>query len=280
MSKNIGNNNDINAFDGINEPLSHQQPKNNQKTIIIILSCIIGILVLGMIIYFCIAYKPKESNSEDSNNNDNNNNEHKNIDNLNVYENIPYFNNITNLIENTFKFGGKHYQYKYGDVNGGHDYNASNLNYYSIVIPKTAYDNKDGYNKIFLWIHGGLWIALNKDTMLNYCKLMAGYGYISATIGYTLLTNNSTDHKSMYRIVDEITACQKSILQFLEKENIKTNNIQIVLGGMSAGGHLSLLYGYFMNEPIIPIRFIVNIVGPVTIDPTLYKENRIFNDTL
>ena len=273
--------NDQNDLDEIGETLPNEQPKNNKSKIaIIILSSIIAILVIGMGVYFCLTYIKKDSNdnNNDNNNNDNNNNDNNKNNQFRIYYNISYFNKTTEKIENSFRTGGDHPEF--GNINEGKDYSHSDSNDYSMIIPQSAYDNKEGYNKIFLWIHGGLWIALNKDTMLNYCKLMAGYGYISATIGYTLLTNNSTDHKSMYRIVDEITACQKSILQFLEKENIKTNNIQIVLGGMSAGGHLSLLYGYFMNEPIIPIIFIVNIVGPVTIDPTLYKENRIFNDTL
>ena len=274
--------NETNALDEITEPLSNYQSKNKQKIIIIVLSCIIGILVFGMVIYFCIAYKTKKSNDKDSNsnNNDNNNDEQKNTDKFKVRYNIPYFNETTNLIENTFKFGGKNYNNNYGDVNHGNDYNKSNLNYYSIVIPKSVYDNKDGYNKIFLWIHGGAWIGLNKDMMIPLCKWTAGIGYISATVGYTLLTNNSTDHKSMYRILDEITACLKNILQFLEKENIKINDIQMAIGGVSAGAHLSLLYSYFMNNPIIPIKYVLNIAGPVTINPDFYLENDSFNNTL
>jgi len=116
--------------------------------------------------------------------------------------------------------------------------------------------------------------------MLLLCNWTAGFGYISATIGYTLLTNNSTEHKSMYRILDEITACIKNILQLLEKENIKTNDIQMAIGGVSAGAHLSLLYSYFMNNTTIPIRYVLNIAGPVTINPDFYLENSDFNDTL
>jgi len=76
--------NDTNALDEITEPLTGYQSKNKQKIIIIVLSCIIGILVIGMVIYFCLAYKTKVSNDKDSKNNDSNNNEQKNTDKLKV----------------------------------------------------------------------------------------------------------------------------------------------------------------------------------------------------
>ena len=267
--------NDQNDLDEIGETLPNEQPKNNKSKIaIIILSSIIAILVIGMGVYFCLTYIKKDSND---NNNDNNNDNDKNNQ-FRIYYNISYFNKTTEKIENSFRTEGDHKQF--GNINGGKDYNYSDSNYFSMIIPQSAYDNKGGYNKIFLWIHGGAWVLGNKEEFFELCKYSANVGYISVTMGYTLLNDTSSGHASIYRIIDEITACIKGILLKLKDEKINTENIQMVIGGGSAGAHISLLYGYFIKEPIVPIKFIVNIVGPVTINPNYYMANAKDNDTL
>ena len=274
MSKQLEYNiNDQNDLDEIGETLPNEEPKNNKSKIaIILLSCIIAVLVIGMGVYFCLTYIKKDSND---NNNDNNNNKYNQFI---IYYNISYFNETTKKIENSFRTGGEHQEF--GNINDGKDYNHSDSNDYSIIIPQSAYDNKEGYNKIFLWIHGGAWVLGNKEEYFELCKYSANEGYISVTMGYTLLNDTSSGHTSIYRTIDEITACIKSILLKLKDEKINIDNIQLVIGGGSAGAHLSLLYGYFIKKPIVPIKFIVNIVGPVTINPNYYMDNAIKNDTL
>ena len=55
----------------------------------------------------------------------------------------------------------------------------------------------------------------------------------------------------------------------------------MAIGGYSAGGHLSLLYAYgFRKNSAIPIKFIINMCGPVTVDDYYYIQLKNLNDTL
>ena len=96
-------------------------------------------------------------------------------------------------------------------------------------------------------------------------KRYAKYGYITATMSYTLLINNFTDN-NIFKILDEITACIQSIKEELQSRNFDENKLEIALGGTSAGGHIALLYSYSMKNSPIPLKFIIDIVGPVSLD--------------
>ena len=55
----------------------------------------------------------------------------------------------------------------------------------------------------------------------------------------------------------------------------------MAISGVSAGAHLALLYAYgFGNNSPIPIKFIINICGPVTLDDYYYIQLENLNDTL
>ena len=113
---------------------------------------------------------------------------------------------------------------------------------------------------MFLWVHGGAWVQGNKEEMNEICISFGRKGYISATVGYTLLTKPFTDF-NIFRIIDEITACIKAIKRKLLELGFKENKLRMSIGGISAGGHLSLLYSYLnKNIDIIPLKFVVNIV--------------------
>ena len=40
---------------------------------------------------------------------------------------------------------------------------------------------------------------------------------------------------------------------------------------MSAGAHLSLLYAYSIKKTPIPIKFVINIVGPISLEPKYWR---------
>ena len=54
----------------------------------------------------------------------------------------------------------------------------------------------------------------------------------------------------------------------------------MVIGGTSASVHLSLLYSYMIKNPARPIKFIYNMVGPVTFEPKHSWCTKIYNDSL
>ena len=81
-------------------------------------------------------------------------------------------------------------------------------------------------------------------------------------MGYTLLTEKYKEYgANIFRIHDEITSCIQSIKNILKIEGFDIEKLEMAISGSSAGGHLSLLYGYSMKETPIPIKFIIDFSG-------------------
>ena len=72
----------------------------------------------------------------------------------------------------------------------------------------------------------------------------------------------------------------KTIKIFLKNEGFDVNKLEMVIGGGSSGAHLSMLYFYMIKNPPIPIKFIYNNVGPVTLEPKYFLSTKIYNDSL
>ena len=81
-----------------------------------------------------------------------------------------------------------------------------------------------------LWIHGGAWIGGNKEQLDIMCKLFSAQGYISATVGYTLL-GDKYQYNNIYRIIDEITACIKAIKNKLKDYGFDESKLLLSIGG-------------------------------------------------
>ena len=196
------------------------------------------------------------------------------------YPNISYSEN--NKIENTFKSSGINYNPDIGILNNDLDYEANDRNIYDLYIPTFALERKEQINGIILWIHGGAWKKNDKSIMSLFCELYGQLGFISVTMGYTLLTKPYKDY-SIYKNMDEITACIKSIKKELKAKEFKEDKLRFALAGYSSGAHLALLYSYLMkNIDInnIKIDFLINIVGPMGLDPEYYYFLTNFSEPL
>ena len=173
-------------------------------------------------------------------------------------------------IPNTYKVGGvNHTEY---NVNNGEDYegNKSSTNY-DLYVPKDL--NKSDKHVVILFIHGGAWISGFKTDVNSYVHEFANRGYITATIKYTLLSKAMNDSSlSIFRNLDEIDACITSIKSALEDLEFDTSKTNLVIGGASSGAHLAMLYSYSRGQrAALPIKFIVDAVGPVNIKPENWK---------
>ena len=196
----------------------------------------------------------------------------------NKYHDINYDEN--GIIKNSFKLRGDNYDENIGEINNGLDYDKNERNKYDLYIPQTALDRKNDINGILLWIHGGAWTGGRKEHMEQICNQYSKQGYITVTFGYTILSNLYTNY-NIYRILDEITACIKSIKIELIKLGFKEDKLLLGIGGISAGAHLALLYSYLIKDiNIIPIKFIVNIVGPIGLNEKYFLKVKSNNDTL
>ena len=193
------------------------------------------------------------------------------------YSNISY---ATYNITNSFKIDGDNYKEELGNINDGNDYNETDRNTYTLFIPYALTKNKDNFNSIILLIHGELWTKGNKEYIEPIADIYAKNGYITVVMDYTLLSDEYKEYNnSIFRILDEITSCISSIKNKLKKEGFNETKLEIALGGYSTGAHLALLYGYSIKNTSLPIKFIIDISGPVTLEPKFWKKIKA-NETL
>ena len=180
------------------------------------------------------------------------------------FKSINYSEN--DKVLNTYKTGGvNHTEY---NVNGGQDYEGSkSKNNYDLYVPSAA--PKNNKHVVILFIHGGAWVSGFKTDVNPYVFEFAKKGYITATLKYTLLKRSMDDTSlSIFRNLDEIDACIKSIKLALQDLGYDTTKTNLVVGGASSGAHLAMLYSYSRGQnSALPIRFIVDAVGPVDIKP-------------
>ena len=190
------------------------------------------------------------------------------LPNIMRFKSICYANNET--IENTYKTSGvNHLAF---NVNQGNDYFANkSSNNYDLYVPDSV--NKNNSHTVILFIHGGAWVSGWKTDVNEYVQEFAKRGYITATIKYTLLKRAMNDASlSIFRNLDEIDACIKSIKTALEELEFDTSKTNLAIGGASSGAHLAMLYSYSRgNHSALPIRFVIDAVGPVDIKQNAWK---------
>ena len=77
---------------------------------------------------------------------------------------------------------------------------------------------------------------------------------------------------NIFRILDEITSCIENVKNKLKNEGFDEEKLELAIGGMSAGAHLSLLYAYSSKNSPIPIKFVINYVGPISLEPQFWYK--------
>lgn len=199
---------------------------------------------------------------------------HSNVPNAYYFHSIPYYSyedeEGNRFVANTYKEGGANY-HEY-NVNGGEDFLVSKQkNNFDLYVPRSL--SKDANNTVVLFIHGGAWISGLKTDVNPYVHEFANRGYISATLKYTLLNADMNDDSlSIFRDLDEIDDCINEIKECLEELEFDTNKVNIAIGGASSGAHLTMLYTYSRGASCpLPIKFIVDAVGPVDIKSEGWK---------
>ena len=191
-------------------------------------------------------------------------------------ENLSYVDGDT--ITNSFKNGATNYKEDIGIINEGNDYTKTDLNIYTLYIPKEALNKKDKHNGIFLFIHGA---NERKEDIEHYCKRYAKYGYITATMDHNELYRGSPS-SNIFRIMDEINSCITSIKNKLVQDyKFDGDKLEIAICGFSLGSYISMLYGYSMkNSSPIPIKFIINISGFLDQEPNYWYKLAEGKETL
>ena len=139
------------------------------------------------------------------------------------------------------------------------------------------YPNKkySGPYPLVYFCHGGGWISgfRNQPNNVSWCKFLSDKGFIVASIDYRFGYKNT---------MDDILSDYSDGLKYL-KINCKDLNIDksnIVLMGLSAGGHLSLLYSTYntlkdkFSESMDGIKSVVAYYPPTNLKDILDEDNK------
>ena len=103
---------------------------------------------------------------------------------------------------------------------------------------------------MFIAIHGGGFVSGNKENedMIEFCKLFAQRGYVTATIQYRLgmsLLSSISGERAVYRGLQDGRAAIRFFKDNWQTYGVDTNNIYLV--GSSAGAFIAL-HNLFLNE--------------------------------
>lgn len=144
-------------------------------------------------------------------------------------------------------------------------YGKAERNVLDLVVPK-----RNAHKGLILYIHGGGWVAGEKDGYRDSLISFAVQGYTCAAINYRY----AGEHKvTGFDILDDITAALTNVKTVAQESNVDLTSA--LLTGSSSGAHLSLLYAYSRQEeaPIKP-SCVVSYSAPTDLtDPNYYDKN-------
>lgn len=168
--------------------------------------------------------------------------------------------------------------------NFGEDNFAESKSYLNVEYGKDILQKMDIYlpadrstqsTEIILLIHGGGWFRGNKEEMNEFAEEIQkqmGNKYAVANINYRLV-NPLGPRYMLPTQIDDIG----NAINFLER-NAPDLGVRprFVPMGVSAGGHLAMLYSY-KNDKDNKIKAVVNIVGPSDLTDSFYLDDTLFS---
>lgn len=141
--------------------------------------------------------------------------------------------------------------------------NAGNQNF-DLYLPA----NRTSSTKIMILVHGGGWTSGDKSDM-NIFKDIIRQDFPNlaiANINYRLADANNSPYPMQ---IEDIT----SIINYLKENKVKyTISDDIGFIGVSAGGHLSLLWSYAFDD-FNDVKMVCSIVGPTNLTDPAYLNN-------
>ncbi len=143
------------------------------------------------------------------------------------------------------------------------------------IVDLCVPDDASGDIGMVLFIHGGAWIAGDKESYasgMNYGA--SSLGIATASLNYRYISEDV----DILDILDDIDAALAKVKQKGAEVGVNIN--KVLLTGDSAGGHLSLLYAYARKAtaPITPVAVISNS-GPTDLYDDNFYHNNAMGDT-
>ncbi len=131
-------------------------------------------------------------------------------------------------------------------------YGADKRNTMNVLIPKGSNDK----TPFILFMHGGAWVTGDKNDVAIVQLALGGAGIASAAINYRY----ASDSVHYPELMSDVNSAVNYIVDHGKDWNVNTNKMAI--GGISAGAHMALLYGYQYDKGN-HISSIISLVGPV-----------------
>ena len=108
---------------------------------------------------------------------------------------------------------------------------------YDLYLP-TASAEPDRPAGAMLFIHGGSWTGGSRAEQEFACKRFVKRGYVTATMDYTLYKEG--EPASFFTMLDDIGRCLEHLRETAAARHYPVK--AVALSGVSAGGHLAMLY--------------------------------------
>ncbi len=144
-----------------------------------------------------------------------------------------------------------------------------------VYLPKEVETAKS--KGAFVFIHGGAWVGGTRRETDAFAQRAAKSGYLAANIEYMLYNEKDETIKKEYsiaKVLDEIDAAISKLAEVGSENGYQVK--RVALSGHSAGGHLTMLYGYAFKErtgtPDVEIAFLAPRVGPVDFHASTWTE--------
>jgi acetyl esterase/lipase len=123
----------------------------------------------------------------------------------------------------------------------------------------------DEPKRLVLLIHGGSWVAGDKQDVAFFSEPLIEAGYVYVSMNYRLMLTPATFN-------DMLNDIQTAILfLYLNASAYGIQRDAMAIGGVSAGAHLAMLYAYQLTS-LIPIQFVFALVPPVDLTDPSFLE--------
>lgn len=130
-------------------------------------------------------------------------------------------------------------------------YGTDKRNTMNVLIPKGSNDK----TPFILFMHGGAWVTGDKNDVAIVQLALGGAGIASASINYRY----ASDSVHYPELMSDVNSAVNYIVDHGKDWNVNTNKMAI--GGISAGAHMALLYGYQYDKGN-HISSIISMAGP------------------
>ncbi|MDP6907880.1 MAG: alpha/beta hydrolase [Flavobacteriales bacterium] len=147
------------------------------------------------------------------------------------------------------------------EIHHNQSYGPHNRNKLDVYLP----EQRDTTTEMVVLIHGGAWVTGDKGTadLMRKRNAFLDAGYAVASMNYRFA--NGDYHNQMEDVGNALELIRSEATGWL------INRDRFALYGISAGGHLALLYGHAFDQNGV-IKTVVSNVGPTNFTSTLFHS--------